>query len=144
MKDVPLGVEQYIGADIVLPLIQNNREVFGDRGEFFHVDLLRDRLPSADIICCRDCLVHLSFREIQLALQNIKRVSPKRFITTTFPYHKENADTVTLYWRALNMQLSPFNFPEPSHLIKDFSDSQRDHSGKYPGVWRTDDLPQTL
>jgi hypothetical protein len=141
MKDVPLGIDKYIGADIVLPLIQNNREAFGDRGEFFHVDLLRDRLPSADIIFCRDCLVHLSFREIQLALRNIKRAFPKHFITTTFPYQKENADTVTPYWRALNMQLTPFNFPKPSHLIKDFSDSQGDHSGKYLGVWRTDDLP---
>ena len=140
MKDVPLGVEQYIGADIVLPLIQNNREVFGERGEFFHRDLLRDRLPSADIIFCRDCLVHLSFREIRLALQNIKIASPKHFITTTFPYHKENADTVTPYWRALNMQLSPFNFPQPIHLIQDFSDTQVNDQGKYLGVWYTDDL----
>jgi len=140
MKDVPLGVEQYIGADIVLPLIQNNREVFGERGEFFHLDLLRDRLPSADIIFCRDCLVHLSFREIRLALQNIKIASPKHFITTTFPYHKENADTVTPYWRALNMQLSPFNFPQPIHLIQDFSDAQVNDQGKYLGVWYTDDL----
>jgi SAM-dependent methyltransferase len=140
MKDVALGVEQYIGADIVLPLIQNNREVFGERGEFFHLDLLRDRLPSADVIFCRDCLVHLSFREIQLALQNIKMVSSKHFITTTFPYHKENADTVTPYWRALNMELSPFNFPHPIHLMKDFSDAQRNDQGKYLGVWHTDDL----
>jgi hypothetical protein len=140
MKDVPLGVERYIGADIVLPLIQNNRKAFGERGEFYHLDLLRDRLPSADIIFCRDCLVHLSFREIRLALQNIKIASPKHFITTTFPYHKENADTVTPYWRALNMQLSPFNFPQPIHLIQDFSDAQVNDQGKYLGVWYTDDL----
>ena len=140
MKDVPLGVEQYIGADIVLSLIQNNREVFGERGEFFHLDLLRDRLPSADVIFCRDCLVHLSFREIHFALQNIKAAAPKYFVTTTFPYHKENLDTVTPYWRALNMQLIPFNFPEPAHLIKDFSDGQRNDQGKYLGVWYTDDL----
>ena len=140
MKDVRLGVKQYIGADIVLPLIQNNREVFGDRGEFFHLDLLRDRLPSADIIFCRDCLVHLSFREIHLALQNIKTASPKHFITTTFPYHTKNADTVTPYWRALNLQLSPFNFPQPIHLIRDFSDAQGNDQGKYLGVWCTDDL----
>jgi hypothetical protein len=140
MKDVTLGVERYIGADIVRPLIQNNRKVFGDRGEFLRLDLLRDRLPSADIIFCRDCLVHSSFREIRLALQNIKAAAPKYFVTTTFPYHKENLDTVTPYWRALNMQLMPFNFPEPGHLIKDFSDAQRNDQGKYLGVWYTDDL----
>jgi hypothetical protein len=140
MKDLHLGIGQYIGADIVFPLILNNRHVFGDRGEFLHLDLLRDRLPSTDIIFCRDCLVHLSFREIQLAVRNIKIASPKYFITTTFPYHKKNADTVTPYWRALNMQLSPFNFPQPIHLIKDFSDAQVNDQGKYLGVWCTDDL----
>ena len=140
MKDLTLGVDQYIGADIVLPLIQNNRKMFGDRGEFLHLDLLHDRLPHADVIFCRDCLVHLSFREIRLALQNIKAAAPEYFITTTFPHHKVNADTVTPYWRALNMQLMPFNFPEPVHLIKDFSDAQRNDQGKYLGVWSTDDL----
>ena len=49
-------------------------------------------------------------------------------------------DTVTPYWRALNMQLPPFNFPKPIYLIKDFDDSQRDHHGKYLGVWRGEDL----
>jgi len=140
MRDVTLGIEHYIGADIVLPLIQKNREVYGDRGEFLHLDLLHDRLPSTDLVFCRDCLVHLSFREIQLALHNIKMASPKHFITTTFPYHKENADTVTPYWRALNMQLSPFNFPRPIHLIQDFSDAQVNDQGKYLGVWHTADL----
>jgi hypothetical protein len=140
MKDVTLGVEQYIGADIVLPLIQTNRTVFGDRGEFLYLDLLHDRLPYADVIFCRDCLVHLSFREIRLALQNIKATAPKYFVTTTFPHHKKNVDTVTPYWRALNMQLMPFNFPGPVHLIKDFSDTQQNHQGKYLGVWYTDDL----
>jgi SAM-dependent methyltransferase len=140
MKDVSLGIEQYVGADIVLPLIQNNRKLFGDRGEFLHLDLLHDQLPSADIIFCRDCLVHFSFREIQLALRNVKNASPKYFLTTTFPYHKKNVDTVTPYWRALNMQLSPFNFPEPVYLIKDFSDAQQNDQGKYLGVWSADDL----
>jgi hypothetical protein len=140
MKNVSLGIEQYIGADIVLSLIQNNRKVFSERGEFFHLDLLRDPLPSVDVIFCRDCLVHLSFREIRLALQNVKMSSAKYFITTTFPYHRENADTVTPYWRALNMQLSPFNFPEAIYLIKDCSDVQRNDQGKHLGVWSADDL----
>jgi hypothetical protein len=140
MKDVDLGVGKYIGADIVLPLIQSNRKVFGERGEFVRLDLLRDRLPSVDVIFCRDCLVHLSFREIRLVFHNVKIASPKYFITTTFPYHRENADTVTPYWRALNMQLSPLNFPEPIHIIKDFSDVQINDKGKYLGVWHTADI----
>jgi hypothetical protein len=140
MKDVPLGIERYYGADIVLPLIKKNKLAFGERGDFLHLDLLRDSLPSVDIIFCRDCLVHLSFREIHLAINNIKNAAPNYVFTTTFPDHKVNVDTVAPYWRALNLQLAPFNFPPPIHLIKDFSGSQVDQHGKYLGVWRMQDL----
>lgn len=140
MKHVQLGVDKYIGADIVFPLIQNNRVQFGNRGEFIYRDLLSDSLPAADIIFCRDCLVHLSFHEIQRALRNIRQASAKYLLTTTFPEHTANMDTVSPYWRPLNMQLSPFNFSKPLYLIKDFDDSQRDHEGKYLGVWRSESL----
>lgn len=144
MKHVSLGVEQYIGADIVLPLIQKNKNAFGERGQFLHLDLLRDPLPSVDIIFCRDCLVYLSYRDIHLALKNIYEAAPKYFLTTTFPDHKKNIDTVVPYWRALNLQLSPFNFPAPIHLIKDFTVSQRNDQGKYLGVWSMQDLAPIL
>jgi hypothetical protein len=140
MKHVSLGVQKYYGADIVLSLVQKNQNDFGDRGDFLHLDLLRDPLPSVDIVFCRDCLGHLSFREIHLAIKNIKNAVPDYFLTTTFPDHKVNVDTVTPYWRALNLQLAPFNFPAPTHLIKDFSESQNDHRGKYLGIWRMQDL----
>jgi len=144
MKHLSLGVGKYLGADIVFPLILKNREAFGDRGEFLHLDLLRDPLPSVDIIFCRDCLVHLSFRDIHRALDNICNAAPKYLLTTTFPDHKENMDTVVPYWRALNLQLSPFNFPEPIQLIKDFSALQRNDQGKYLGVWRMQELAPIL
>lgn len=141
MQHVPLDLK-YIGGDLVQPLVEQNRKAFGDKGEFYQLDLLRDQLPAADIVFCRDCLVHLSFREINLALRNMRSAAPRYLMTTTFPGHEENADTVTPYWRALNMQRSPFNFPAPLELIKDYSDAQPDHQGKYLGVWRVADLEQ--
>jgi hypothetical protein len=140
MQHVPLGAVQYTGADVVLPLIQKNRKAFGGQRVFLHLDLLRDALPPVDVILCRDCFVHLSFREIQLALRNIKSASPKYFMTTTFPNRQNNVDTVTPYWRELNMQLSPFNFPEPVQLIKDSSDGQARGQGKHLGIWKTAEL----
>jgi hypothetical protein len=140
MKHVSLGVERYYGADIVLSLVQKNQNAFGERGDFLHLDLLRDPLPSVDIVFCRDCLIHLSFREIHLAIRNIRNAAPAYVFTTTFPGHKVNIDTVTPYWRPVNLQLAPFNFPAPIHLIKDFADSQDDRRGKYLGIWRMQDL----
>jgi len=140
MKHVSLGVERYYGADIVLSIVQNNQKAFGDRGDFLHLDLLRDKLPSVDIVFCRDCLIHLSFREINLAINNIRNAMPYYIITTTFPDHQANVDTVTPYWRPLNLQLAPFNLPAPIYLIKDCSDSEYDHRGKCLGIWRIQDL----
>ena len=143
MNGVSLIVDQYIGADIVLPLIKKNQIEFGDRGKFIQLDLLRDQLPSADIIFCRDCFMHLSFREVKLALNNIKKTSSKYLFTTTFPDHEKNIDTVSPYWRELNLELSPFNFPAPIHLLRDHSERQVtevNDQGKYIGIWRIHDL----
>jgi len=139
MSHVALDVKYY-GADIVAPLIHQNKTAFGERGDFLRLDLLRDRLPAADMILCRDCLVHLSFREIERALENMKRSAPRFLLTTTFPELAVNVDAVTPDWRPLNLQLAPFNFPAPVRLIKDFADSQIDHHGKYLGVWRFEDF----
>jgi len=137
MKNVPLEVEKYIGADIVAPLIEKNRKNYSERGTFLNLDVLGDALPHVDVIFCRDCLVHLSLREVKLALRNIGRASPKYLVTTTFPHHPVNADTVSPYWRALNFEAAPFWFPPPILLVKDFASDRRD---KYLGVWRMEDL----
>jgi hypothetical protein len=145
MKDTPLGVEEYIGADIVLGMVEKNQRDFGAPGrKFAHLDLLSDALPTTDMVFCRDCMVHLSFREIRLAFKMIANAGPQYVMLTTFPELQKNEDTVTPYWRALNFRIDPFNFPEPIQLIKDFADTQRDHQGKYLGVWRFDDLRPLL
>jgi hypothetical protein len=139
MRHVALGVDRYYGADIVVSMIDKNRAAFGDRGEFLCLDLLRDRLPSADILFCRDCFIHLSFIDISLAINNIMRSAPTYLLTTTFPDHERNVDTVTPYWRPINLQLPPFNFPPPLHLIADCS-PEHCHGGKYLGVWAMRDI----
>jgi hypothetical protein len=140
LKDVDLGLERYIGADIVSTLIKRNHQLFGGGREFLCLDLLRNKLPHVDMIFCRDCLVHLSFREIRSALRNMKASAPRFVAMTTFPEHLQNIDTITPYWRALNMQLPPFKFPAPIELIKDFSDIQKNDRGKFLGIWHLEDL----
>lgn len=136
IKHVPLGIEKYIGADIVKPLIEKNRVQYASLGEFLHLDLLTDPLPSVDAILCRDCFIHLSNRDVIKALANIARTDTQYLITTTFPDLKTNQDTVTPYWRALNLQLPPYNLPPPFRIVGDFSPLQAAHEQKYQGVWQ--------
>jgi hypothetical protein len=144
MKSVDLGPVKYTGADLVAPLIEKNRELYGIRGDFVVCDLLKDSLPAADMILCRDCLVHLSLREVDLAIRNIAASDARLVALTTFPELAENVDTVTPYWRALNFSAQPFLFPEPVEVIRDFSDTQVNDQGKFLGVWKVSELRSTL
>ncbi len=54
----------YTGADIVDSLIEVNSKLYPDAGKFMQLDICSDLLPQADLIFCRDCLVHLSNKKI--------------------------------------------------------------------------------
>src|SRR5262249_51841119 len=57
-------------------------EIFG---RFLVADIPRDALPAADLILCRDCLVHLSFENILRAISRFRASGAEWLLTTTFP-----------------------------------------------------------
>ena len=118
MQALDLDLESYVGADIVEALAVENQRRFGDaRRRFEKLDLTRDPLPAADLILCRDCLVHLSFTDAGLAVKNLLHGEASYFAATTFPDCRRNDDARTGHWRPLNLQRPPFDFPEPLDLI---------------------------
>jgi hypothetical protein len=143
MRHVELDLDQYIGADVVGPLIQANTQSFAvDKRSFVVRDLTRDALPKADLILCRDCLVHLSFDDIQRALTNINRSGARYLLTTTFTDRTANADIGTGEWRPLNLEKAPFRFPAPLHVINEGCTEGGGHyADKCLALWR---LPVSL
>ena len=142
MKHVRLDLEQYIGVDVVPELISANQREYGNAVRaFLDVDITRDKLPRVDVILSRDCLVHFSFKDIFGAIQNFKESGSTYLLATTFKSVNTNTDINTGEWRALNLQIFPFNFREPLKLI----DEKRTHGGvsldKYLGLWALQDLP---
>ena len=84
MKTLDLSEISYIGADIVPDLIEKNLKNYASSKRDFQVlNLVNDTLPTVDMVLCRDCLVHLSYENIHLALQNIKK---SKFKTTAIIY----------------------------------------------------------
>lgn len=139
MQDVDLGVERYIGADIVEALIAENRRRYAREGrEFLKLDLVRDALPKVDIVFCRDCLIHLSFADIRGALGNIKRSGSRYLLTTTHVDRDRNRDILTGDFRPINLQVAPFHFPEPLLLI---DEQWPDIADKRLGLWAVEDIP---
>ncbi len=120
MRSVNLDNVEYLGADIVDDLIEKNSKYHSKENIHFEVkNLMFDPLPKSDLILCRDCLVHFSFEDIYAAVQNIKSSECKYLLTTSFTNHNRNYDICTGDWRTLNLQLQPFNFPEPIKIINE-------------------------
>ena len=120
MQHVDLSEINYIGGDLVSELVERNQSKYAsERVGFKKINLLKDSLPNADFILCRDCLVHMSFDDVQAAFMNISRSDVKWLLTTNFPDVKRNNDIVTGQWRPINLMLPPFNLPYPTDVINE-------------------------
>src|SRR5262245_49835393 len=143
LKEVDLGSVRYIGADIVGALIRENDRNYGREGRIFvTLDITRDALPYADLILCRDCLVHFSDEDIFRAITNLRRSGAKYLLTTTFTDRSSNEDILTGGWRPLNLQIAPFCFPEPITVIcEDYHDQGGAWADLSLGLWEVATLP---
>lgn len=62
----------YVGVDIVRPLIEHNRAMFGtERISFIHANMIEDPLPPGDICMVRQVLQHLSNAQILAVLPKL-------------------------------------------------------------------------
>ena len=114
-KILPFKNTTYIGADIVEDLIKKNKIKY-PKYNFYTLDLVSDELPKVDLIMCRDILVHLSFENITLALENIRKSGIKYLLTTSFSV-KENKDIRNGQWRAINLEIFPFKLGKSIYKI---------------------------
>ncbi|MFP8780667.1 class I SAM-dependent methyltransferase [Hydrogenophaga sp. RWCD_12] len=154
LLDVPCGdfnwaapladaVDCYLGVDVVPALVSDNEKRWSSpRRQFLCRDMVRQRLPAADLVLCRDALVHLCAEDVKRAIANLRRTGASYLVATTFVGDRGNEDIPTGAWRPLNMQRPPFGFPAPLALI----DERCHHTGgiysdKHLGVWRFEDLP---
>jgi hypothetical protein len=139
-----LGV-RYTGVDIVPWLIAENVRKAGRgelSGDFLTADITRDALPRADVILCRDCLVHLSFQNIARAISQFRASGARWLIATTFPQWETNQDCEDGDWRALNLERPPFSWPAPQALINErCTEGGGGWSDKSLGLWELRDLP---
>lgn len=142
MSKIKLGVKEYLGGDLLPQIIAENQRRHGGPGRrFVHIDLLRQTVPKADLILCRDCLVHLSYDDIFKALWNFKRSGSAYLLTTTFTARSYNTDAATGGWRTLNLEKEPFYFPPPRELIVEkCTEWDGRYADKTLGLWRLGDV----
>jgi hypothetical protein len=139
MRHIELPVQKYHGMDIVASVIEKNQQEYGDeQREFAVADLTSGKLPTVDLVLCRDCLVHVSFQDAADILENFRSTGAKWLVINDYPNVEHNHNQFTgRNWRQLNLLLPPFNFPEP---IESFPDGGEVDPNRL-GLWRLQDLP---
>jgi Methyltransferase domain len=132
--------QRYTGVDIVPDLIARLQAcaAAGEiRGDYHLADITSDALPRCDAVLCRDCLVHLSFANIERAVDNFARSGAAWLITTTFPDWQTNADCEDGDWRALNFEHAPFHRGPPVELLNENClEADGGWRDKSLGAWR--------
>lgn len=112
----------YLGADIVPELIERNQQVYANATtSFMTLDIAADPLPPADLWMCRDCLFHLSNRDIFRVLANFLQADIQWLLTTTHYECRKNTDTATGGFRLLNLEIEPFTLGPPRDQIEDWA-----------------------
>lgn len=120
--------KEYVGIDIVEKLMERNQSKFGSKSvSFICKDITSDELPSADMVCIRQVLQHLSNKDIQNFLNNIR--GKYKYLVVTETLHrswrfKANRDIfsgpgVRFHRKSgVVLDLPPFNLPyEEKHLL---------------------------
>lgn len=137
------SVRRYIGVDVVRALVRENRRRWSSpRRRFLCRDIVAQRLPSAQLVLCRDALVHLSDRDVLAAIANFRRTGAEYLLATTFVGERVHSDVATGGWHPLNLEAPPFSFPPPLALV----DERCLHTGgiyadKRLALWRLGALP---
>jgi len=136
IKDILNDDLQYTGADIVKDLISENLKNYKTKNiNFTELDITIDDLPNADLMICRDCLIHLSFEKIKLFLKNLRKSNIRFILLTSYKFKDSQKKIINLdipdgEFRELNMSEPPFSLPKPIKEILD-KDEQTKESGFY-------------
>jgi hypothetical protein len=135
MSQTKLEGVEYTGADVVTELIESNRKLYPGV-KFLVADITKDWLPKTDAVLCRDCFIHLSNRQIKMAIQQFKTSGIRYMIASTYPV-EINEEIPTGYYRPVNLVKGPFNLPAPLALIKDYPEGEVE---RYLGVWELNQI----
>jgi len=143
MDHVDLSGIEYIGADIVRSIVELNEQEHGCAGRrFIRLDLTRDQLPDADVLLCRDCLVHLSYANIARVLENVRRSNVRYILMTSFPGRGDNKDVDDGDWRPLDFEAPPFSFAKPTlTIVEECLEEAGSYADKSLCAWAVPEIP---
>ena len=130
-------IKSYLGVDIVDEAIQDNKKYETSNIQFKQMDIVNEPLNICfDLIICKDCLFHLSFKDALRALQSFKQSCSTYLLATTFIGYPNN-DILTGNWHRIDMETEPFNMGKPVYLIENAENLPKTTNiEKSIGLWK--------
>lgn len=121
---------KYAGYDIVEDLVRLNSER-NPGFEFCVFDIVSDVPPKADLVFCKELLIHLGNEDINKALSNIRKSGAKYFMASnSFGVKNEELEHNYLgYARPIDLLAEPFTLP--AALWRN----------AFYALWRCEDIP---
>lgn len=129
----------YTGADIVEGLISDLNQRFSSATrKFIAMDIIKDKLPDADIWLCRDLIFHLPNEDVFNLIDNFIKSDIKYLLITSHAASDiKNEDTFMGGFRLINLISPPFLLPTPDAKIKDYIEGAHE---RYLLLYKKEDL----
>ena len=118
MREVELGVDLYTGVDVVFDVVLENRLRYGGpQRRFLCRDLIRDPLPRADLVLCRDVLTHFPDDDLARAMEAIIDSGARYLLASRFPRRPDNPPIARGKPLPLNMRRPRLSMPPPQDWL---------------------------
>lgn len=142
MVQTDLAGIDYVGCDYDRDHLATARSRISDPPAYaplsrrlIELDVVRDPLPAADLMLCREFMQHLPNAMVEAVLSNFLTGGSPWLLATSHD-NAANADiTDAGMFRPLNMMLKPFQLPSPRQCVED-----QPGSGRILGLWHRSDL----
>lgn len=102
----------YVGYDIVKPLIKSNRRKYGRHNiHFVHGNAINMTLPKADLLICKDVLQHLPNEDVQKFIPQLKNFKYCLITNDVDPVTltSDNPTIIAGEYRLLDLSQPPFS-----------------------------------
>ena len=145
IRDVILDLDiVYKGVDVVPDLITSLQNFANERITFECGDIRTHDFNKFDLMLIRDCLFHLSYKDIDLVLKNLSQQNYKYLLTTSYLPDSTfiNVDIETGGFRHIDLLSAPFNFP--NNYTTSIADWLEPESIRYLYMWEKNQVPTAL
>lgn len=127
---------KYTGIDIVNKITLFNKKKSNKKINFKTKNIIEDKIPEVDLLICRDCWTHFSYKDIVDCLKNFKKAPVKYLLITGFENKNIlNRDIDTGDFRIINLFEKPFDFYK-NYLLKIKDAKSSKNLGKYMYLYK--------